>query len=120
MPDSSQVIKWHLNSGQFVCYSNGGLNKRPFNDRTGPHDLNTGLVWYSDPHCMNIHSRMAQSVKHFQNKRYEVSKEHLCLAWKKDELCTFQTCRNKFLTLSYGKHWLVILRELYFRSQLQK
>ena len=51
MPDSSPVFKWHLNSGQFVRYSNGGLNNGPLNYRTDPHDLNTGLVRYSDPHC---------------------------------------------------------------------
>ena len=51
MPDNSLGFKRHLNSGQFVRYSNGGLNNGPFNNRTDPHGLNTGLVRYSDPHC---------------------------------------------------------------------
>ena len=50
MPDSSRVIKWHLNSGQVIRYSNVGLNNGPFEDQTDPHDLNTGLVRYSDSH----------------------------------------------------------------------
>ena len=41
----------HLNSGQSVGNSNGGLKSKPFYDRTDPHNLNTKLVCYSDPHC---------------------------------------------------------------------
>ena len=36
----------------YVRYSDHGLNTRPFNDRTGFNHLNTGLVRYSDPHCI--------------------------------------------------------------------
>ena len=41
-----------LNTGQFVRYSDHGLNTGPFNDRTGFNHSNTGLVRYSDPHCI--------------------------------------------------------------------
>ena len=34
----------------FVCYSDSGLNGRPFGYRTGLDHLNNGLVCYSDPH----------------------------------------------------------------------
>ena len=33
---------------------NGGLNNGPFDDRTDPDDLNTGLVRYWDPHCIRF------------------------------------------------------------------
>ena len=53
----------HLNNGLFVQYSSHGLNtgkksiiqmpnNRPFNNRTIFNHLNTGLVRYSDPHCI--------------------------------------------------------------------
>ena len=39
--------------GQYkVRYSGHGLNSKPFDNRTNPHDLNTKLVSYSDPYCI--------------------------------------------------------------------
>ena len=35
-----------------VRYSNGGLNKEPFDKRTVFNHSNTKLVRYSDPHCI--------------------------------------------------------------------
>ena len=43
-----------LNSKLLVCYSDGGLNKEPFNDRKALNHLNTELVRYSDPYCSPI------------------------------------------------------------------
>ena len=34
----------------FVYYLGGGLSNEPFNNSTDVHDLNCGLVGYSDPH----------------------------------------------------------------------
>ena len=34
-----------------VHYSGHGWNNRPFDEQTKSHDLNTELVWYSEPHC---------------------------------------------------------------------
>ena len=41
----------HSNTELLVRYSDGGLNKEPFDDRTALNHLNTELVRYSDPHC---------------------------------------------------------------------
>ena len=45
----------HLNRGlPPVRYSDHHLNTRPFSDRTPLDHLNTRLVRYSDPHCIQI------------------------------------------------------------------
>ena len=46
MPNICPVFKWHLNSRQFVPYSEQHLNNGPFNDRTIVHDLNNREVGY--------------------------------------------------------------------------
>ena len=61
MPGNSPLFKWHLNSGQSVRYSNGGLNNGPFDDRTVCVHLNTGLVRYSDPHCSPLSRSLMNS-----------------------------------------------------------
>ena len=53
------LIKWlllWLNNGLFAHYPNGGLKNRLLHYRTHAHELNTGLVGFSDPGCTCLFS----------------------------------------------------------------
>ena len=50
-----------------VRYSDGGLNKEPFHDRTALNHLNTQLVRYSDPHCILVNKKFGLFEDHITN-----------------------------------------------------
>ena len=68
--DARQHCTGHLNSGPVIkwwsedrsvnrmviwisnYHGTGHQNSKPFNKQTNPHDLDTELVCYSDPHCI--------------------------------------------------------------------
>ena len=47
----NQMMIWMLNHNV-----TGHLNIEPFDKQTNPHELNTKLVCYSDPHCKGVFS----------------------------------------------------------------
>ena len=56
--NSGPVFKWseYWSINQMLIWipnyhSTGHLDSEPLDDRTNPHDLNTELVCFSDPHC---------------------------------------------------------------------
>ena len=48
-------------------HKNGGQNNGPFDDQTNPHDQNTGLVQYLDPHCILVFLPQIEMVPVFSN-----------------------------------------------------
>ena len=49
----------------FACCLNGSLKNRSFNDPTHVHDLNTGLVQYSDPYFKEVYLTCMSVVKNY-------------------------------------------------------
>ena len=68
-----------LNSKLLVLYWCQGLNNEPIDEQTTLNHLNTGLVYYIDPHCILIVPLLDSRLKCNQSLETEIFFCYFCL-----------------------------------------